>query len=80
MSSLYLELTQITDEVKPIYIHKKYTKLKQFETQIINFHPAVTSLFISFMSLCFPVHFVKHLGSFGCWLSLTVPSGETLLQ
>ena len=41
MSSLYLELTQITEEIKPLYIHKKYTKLKQFESQIINFHPAV---------------------------------------
>jgi len=70
MSSLYLELTQITDEVKPIYIHKKYTKLKQFESQIINFHPAV-SLFImllffkndfnqtiyEFMGLVLKIHF-----------------------
>ena len=42
MSSLYLELTQITEEIKPLYIHKKYQKLKQFEKMIRNFHPAVT--------------------------------------
>ena len=42
MSTLYLELARIVDEEKPLYIHKKYSKLKEFETKVANFHPAVS--------------------------------------
>jgi hypothetical protein len=71
MSSLYLELTQITDEVKPIYIHKKYTKLKQFESQIINFHPAVSPVI---MLLFFTNDFYQTIYEFmGLFLKIQIP-------